>query len=70
MNLPSGLPPTQEKPSSKIAPAFCGDEALVALGGGGLLLLVEELDHLHQDLGVREQIGADLGVQRVLVGAR
>ena len=44
-----------------------GQEALVAFLGRGLLLLFDELDHLHQDVGVGKQIGADLGMQRRLV---
>ena len=46
------------------------DQRAVVLLARGLLPRLEQLDHLGQDLGVREQVGADLGVQRPALGLR
>ena len=70
VTLPDGLPPTHEKPSVEDPVAVVGDELLVGDRGVGLLLLLEDLQHLHQQVGIGEEVAADLGVERLALGSR
>ena len=65
---PSGLPPTHEKPSSKIASRLPATSSWSFDAPRRLLLLLEDLEHLHQELGVGEEVAADLGVERLALG--
>ena len=58
------MPPTQEKPSSKIAARLAATGLEVGDGRGSLLLLLQDLEHLHQDVGIGEQVTADLAMER------